>query len=1821
MKKSLFLSILLGSCLLPGHAENRDSISLDGEYILIEEKDSDLSGEQTYFEHKIETIDSGTTGGTLHYIYDGLNPAACSITEIRHLSGSGDVALLGTSNNTLKLFRLAENATQNFTGNLTLSNYSASWDSQKLHDNAAILQLGNTSMSGSIMLDAAGYCTEDSYYIAALGLDGDTSIGGLDAPWFIKPAAYLYSGSLKPGTTSLEHAKGLAAYITPAEHTLTINTDGSHHFHGRILTPLTIIKKGSGTQSFTGEIASGSSFEVQSGTLNLDTETTSAARIQLNAGTLNQSGDLNTNQLNMHNGQLSVSGKLHTGHAGFSGRNTLEASEITAGEWTFSPDSAGDTVLILSEGTRVQLQTLQISYDKAETMRGWYKLVENTANLHIDRIQGQAEFRENSLFIYVADGERTLPRNEAADLTWQAASGTWQTGAGHADMSWKGPDSNSNFHTGDSVHITQAAEITLFGELRPGQVKVNHDSGTVSLRGDGSLCGNTGLCKDGNGVLEISTANSYTGETILTSGDIITRNSAALGSSRIILRGGTLNLAEQALANGICIVSDAEITGGGNYTGQLELCAGTLQGDTIQLIHPALLKGGNTAASFTGCGGVRIQGQVNMSAASTYTGETIISAGVLTTEHAQALGSSQVCIQSGTWDMNHTAAANELSIDGTATLLHADNFQGSIHLKSGELFTESTGAGRITCSGTATLHAGKPLLITSSIHNTGLLKLEGVFYLDALARSTNATMVDAFGNMGGTSGFQQDSGTTIELTTGNGSICGGATFLFQGAEISLDTHGRCQLGAETHFSQYHIASGHRVAVSDIRAVAGNALQRITMNGGQLTADASATISASEGDIHLTSGTLSGSCTDSNINATGGVLNLEFSGHNQISGSGQVQLAGTITNSGELTLLGEFHAEALELQETTATRTEGSSPASGFARQAHYQVRVVNGGSVNAGASIIHGSHRLILEADGTATAGGAVDYSEYLLTGNDTARTSRIQRAELQCIRMTGGTLTIDTESAPVNATAGTVIIETGSLNGGINGSTQVLINGTARLTGNNMHTGGTILQNGELTITTPQALGIGPLTITGHSSLCTEGCTLVLNSPIDNSGHLQLDGRFEASALAAPIAATLIDARGNEGGDSGFIRDAGSEVRLITGGSVDTTRADIMVHGQKITPDSTGYASLPGQLHTDTYYISGTHSTSTAEIQKAAGGLIPGIQMESGTLLVNSSTERLQASGGIVQVENAHLGGSISGNTRLEILGNAVLTSANSYTGGTTIATGTLRAAHEQALGTGAVHLGSNNRSAAPMLDLGNFSTSNHIILSGSSVLRGLENFNGSITMQPGAETSVSAGEVLNLHTGQTLTLAAGGNTIHGCVNLDGGTITLTGGPLKLNGVVYFSKPTTIDLSQYNQVNNAVILTLDFPSVFDEDMLKIILPEHLQDDDISFDPQTGTLHVAPESATTPDHTHSPGPDADQSPTLALALNRNQRGVYEILRSIDPAATTGELAALAESAAQSTDTAAIRQLMNRVNGAGYTALVNSIADTALSHLRQLRQTAGSGHRLSPAQHTAVGIHAFNHYGRTEGSPGYKLCSQGGRLMVEQQIDDRLQLGLSLSHGCASITPDTDDSHTDTQTHADIYALFAASDWHIMCSAGFGLHEFTLSRQTAGNSSAETPCIGGNSANFSLEAARSFTLDAKHILQPYLALQTTTATVDAFHESGSTAALHADKQQISLTELTLGLRYQTTIDSFHLGVHTALSSTMGDTESEMNLHFADAPDKRFRVYGARRSYLGYTLGMTAALPLSQSCSLHASTAVQLRKHTQNIDSQFGIFLHF
>jgi len=95
--------------------------------------------------------------------------------------------------------------------------------------------------------------------------------------------------------------------------------------------------------------------------------------------------------------------------------------------------------------------------------------------------------------------------------------------------------------------------VTLNTTVNPGSVTVNNSSGNYTISGTGKIAGTGSLTKSGTGTLTLSTANTYSGGTVVNGGLLeITRTSATTSAlpsgGAVTINSGTLQLASNVTA-------------------------------------------------------------------------------------------------------------------------------------------------------------------------------------------------------------------------------------------------------------------------------------------------------------------------------------------------------------------------------------------------------------------------------------------------------------------------------------------------------------------------------------------------------------------------------------------------------------------------------------------------------------------------------------------------------------------------------------------------------------------------------------------------------------------------------------------------------------------------------------------------------------------------------------------------------------------------------------------------------------------------------------------------------------------------------------------------------------------------------------------------------------------------------------------------------------------------------------------------------------------------------------------------------------------------
>ena len=738
--------------------------------------------------------------------------------------------------------------------------------------------------------------------------------------------------------------------------------------------------------------------------------------------------------------------------------------------------------------------------------------------------------------------------------------------------------------------------------------------------------------------------------------------------------------------------------------------------------------------------------------------------GSLTTTIANAgtisfTGSSNVTLSgaiSGNGAIN-TAAG----FTGSATLSGTNTYSGGTTISGGTLKAGSAtafGTGAISVASGAALD-----LNGQTMTSTGVLTLNGTGISSGGALTNSSSSAGTYaGNIA--LGSASSIGSAVGEITASGVVSGAFALTKVGAASLSLTGSNSYTGTTTisagtlkvgSGSALGSSSGGAISVASLAALDLNGFSlantnTITLNGtginsGGALINSSVTGSAISNPIVLGSDTSIGSSTNS-INLSGVVSGIGF-GLTK-TGSGSLILSGTNTYTGATTV------SAGTLSISNAAGLGGTGAGTSVASGANLFFTV----GFNVGAEAITLNGGTLRLQSGTGSLSGTVDLAANSSISVDSGAqltlsglvygTGRLTKTSLGTLVLTG----TNTYSGGTTISAGTLQLgaggATGSIEGNVTnnatlafnrsddltyanvisgtGAVTKSANNTLTFTGNNTYSGGTTISAGTLKAGSATALGTGAISVS-------------------NGAALDLNGQTMTSTGVLTLRGTGIDSTG----------------ALLNSGSTAATYAGALALGANSS------------------IMSGSTITSTISLTN------------TGALAGGGFTLTLGAPG-LVSADN-HLY-SIIDNTTAKIIKNGsffwTFHGNNTYSGGTDINAGTIRAGSATALGSGAITVasgGSLDLRGQTMTSTGTLSLNG----SGFANLGALRNSNataatyaGPLVLTGNANVIAQTGAIQLTHTG-TITGATFGLTLGGA---QGGSIaaiigTTTGSLTKQDG------------------------------------------------------------------------------------------------------------------------------------------------------------------------------------------------------------------------------------------------------------------------------------------------------------------------------------------------------------------------------------------------------------------------------------------------------
>jgi fibronectin-binding autotransporter adhesin len=976
---------------------------------------------------------------------------------------------------------------------------------------------------------------------------------------------------------------------------------------------------------------------------------------------------------------------------------------------------------------------------------------------------------------------------------------------------------------------------TLTGASYTGQ------SGTVSA----VLAGSGALTMQGPGTLLLSGANTYTGNTNVSSGTLELANSNALQNSTLNITGGALNFGS---------LSSATLGGlSGNQNISLAGIALSVGGDGANTTYSGNLSGGG-ALSKNGADTLTLTGN------NTYTGGTTINAGTL------LLGVPALGAASSPLTVN---AGSALNLGGFAVTTGAVTINGTIQNgtltgtaytgQSGMVSAGLAGSGALTMAGSGTL-----TLAVNNTYSGGTSFDAGILSLGANSALGTGALAFNGGTLQFGTGITKDiSSLGITLASNGGSFdTNGNSVTF--ASVIVGVGNLTKIGAGTlTLSAANTFTGNTSVSSGTLTLANiNALQNSTLNdntgGGTLSFGS------------LTTTNLGGLSGNQNISIAGVTLNVGGNGANttysgSISGSGGVLTAFVKNGAGTLTLTGNSTYSGLTNinSGTLVVSGAGAALSGGGVVTSNSNLLVANGGLVQT--SRISGSGSVTFNG-GTLSATG--DNTLFVNEG-------------LGAFTIGSGGATIDTGGSfgsggfklgvysPLSGSGGLTVAGYGTLDlEAANSYSGDLLIGSDDFGSSTLEIfDPNALQNatldfgengnpGTFNIVTPTTVALGGLAGDGQLTLentqSSEAVALTVGSNNANTyfdGYLTDNGSTPGGSLTKVGTGTLeigVDAENDYSGgttieagtllvDNQYALGAGSltmnggtlelgvnfdfssqEIIFAAGGGTINTNGNSLTFASALTGTGAftkagaGTLTLSGTVASSSVSVTGgalalgssNRLASTANLTLNGGDfslgafnqtlgnftLISGNLDGTGNLTVNS--------GGAFTLQSGNIFANLTGSGALDMIGNGTvsLNGDDTYSGNTVVSGGTLFLASNTALGSGQL-----------ILDGGVLSFAAGVVQPSQLTLgangSGIDTSGGNLTFN----STLTGNSGLTVTGNNTLTLT-GNNSYTGNTTISGGTLELgANGTLPSNSTVIVSANATFDLNGQNTTINGL--------------------------------------------------------------------------------------------------------------------------------------------------------------------------------------------------------------------------------------------------------------------------------------------------------------------------------------------------------------------------------------------------------------------------------
>jgi fibronectin-binding autotransporter adhesin len=369
-------------------------------------------------------------------------------------------------------------------------------------------------------------------------------------------------------------------------------------------------------------------------------------------------------------------------------------------------------------------------------------------------------------------GSGTVTMNDGASLSTATSAGRSLLN----DLVIAGDVSFNQTSEGTGLLNLSGTSIDLGGVNR--QLTIN--TLAIVTQAD-SLVSTAGFTKAGEGRLNISGSQNYSGSTILEAGTLSAGNDGSFGTSTLVLRGGTLassSTAARTWNNAVSLEGNVVLTEAADLTGAVTLSGAVDLGSAARTLTV------NTEATLSGVvdgsgGGLTKAGNgtLTLSGANTYTGATTVAGGTLRIDGNARLGNTTNTItlsNAGILEVTAAGALTNAITIGTGNGVLSNSSAGALVIagavsKDGTVFTSRAGSGTNVFTG----------VISGASANSDFIVDGGTTVFSNVMTYNGPTII--------TNGGTLVLGVDDAMPSGSDLILGGGTFLVDVVNYNADS--------------------------------------------------------------------------------------------------------------------------------------------------------------------------------------------------------------------------------------------------------------------------------------------------------------------------------------------------------------------------------------------------------------------------------------------------------------------------------------------------------------------------------------------------------------------------------------------------------------------------------------------------------------------------------------------------------------------------------------------------------------------------------------------------------------------------------------------------------------------------------------------------------------------------------------------------------------------------------------------------------------------------------------------------------------------------